>query len=104
MKRISIIMIAMIFCASLLAAQGITGYGIKGGLDIATLTGDDADDMESVIRFAVGGFLTYNFNEMFAIQPEVYCSMQGAKYEEEEDDVQVKVIFKYDYSFNVSVF
>jgi hypothetical protein len=30
--------------------------------------------------------------------------MQGAKYEEEEDDVQVKVIFKYDYSFNVSVF
>jgi hypothetical protein len=34
---------------------------------------------------------------MFAIQPEVYYSMQGAKYEEEEDDVQVKVIFKYDY-------
>ncbi|MEA3476130.1 MAG: porin family protein [Candidatus Cloacimonadota bacterium] len=94
MKRISIIIVVMIFCASLLVAQGITGKGIKAGLNIATLTGDDvSDDMESIFRFAIGGFLTYSINEMFAIQPEVYYSMQGAKLEEGDE----KTTCKYDY-------
>ncbi|MGC9336554.1 MAG: hypothetical protein ACP5EQ_00365 [Candidatus Cloacimonadia bacterium] len=58
MKRISIIMIAVVFCASLATAQGITGYGSKGGLNIANLTGDDVDDTDPRMGLAIGGFLT----------------------------------------------
>ena len=42
---------------------------------------------------AIGGFLTYNINKKFAIQPEIYYSMQGAKLE----DSYGKTTYKYDY-------
>lgn len=83
----------MVFCASLANAQGITGYGIKGGLNIANLTGDDIEYTDPRMGLAIGGFLTYSISEMFAIQPEIYYSMQGAK--KEVDDIDCE--WKYDY-------
>lgn len=97
MKRISIIMIAVVFCASLANAQGITGYGIKGGLNIANLTGDDVEDTDPKMGLAIGGFLTYSINETFAIQPEIYYSMQGAKQEVPDEDMDIDIDYDYDY-------
>ena len=101
MKRIVIITIMLTLCASMVAAQGITGKGIKVGLNLANVYGDDADmegaDKKMRIGFAVGGFLTYSINEMFAVQPELLYSMQGVKYEPSEGDIDGELIMKYDY-------
>jgi len=87
MKRLSVTMFAIVvmftlFSASV-AAQGLTGKGLKAGLNIANLRGDDMEDWDSKMGFSAGGFITYSINDMFAIQPEVLFTMKGAKYEEE---------------------
>ncbi len=52
--------------------------GLKAGLNIANLSGDDVDSPDSKMGFAFGGFFMYQFSPMFAIQPEAYYSMKGA--------------------------
>ncbi len=68
--------------------SGVTGKGIKVGLNLATLTGKGADpdpgeSKKSRMGFAVGGFLTYSLNNRWAIQPELLYSQKGVKYEQE---------------------
>ena len=47
---------------------------------MANETGDDVEeDAEMQLGFAVGGFVTYSINEIFAIQPELLYTMKGAK-------------------------
>ena len=70
---------------------GITGKGVKIGLNSANLHGKDIEYIEylyegklkSKLGFCFGGFITYNINEMFAIQPEILFTMKGAKIKEE---------------------
>jgi hypothetical protein len=52
--------------------------GLKAGLNIANLSGDDIESPDSKTGFAFGGFFMYQFSPMFAIQPEAYYSMKGA--------------------------
>jgi hypothetical protein len=57
--------------------------GPKVGLNIATVTGDDADNLfetslDSRTGFNAGLFFMYQFNNLFAIQPEAYYTMKGA--------------------------
>jgi hypothetical protein len=68
------------------SAIGITGKGIKIGLNIASVTGDDIEIYwKSKTGFCVAGFLTIGLNDVFAIQPEVFFSTKGYKSEQEED-------------------
>ena len=86
MKQGKIILIALLLLAfsSAVFAQGITAKGVKGGLNIATLTGDDVEDAKSKIGFAFGGFITYEVNEMLSLQPEFLFTMKGVKFDYEE--------------------
>ncbi|MCK4359357.1 MAG: PorT family protein [Candidatus Cloacimonetes bacterium] len=99
-KIIGALVLVLLFSTSLLA-QGITGKGVKLGMNLSTFTGDDADEegLEKKMRIglAVGGFITYSVNEMFALQPELYYSMQGAKYKSSEGDIDGTLIFRYNY-------
>jgi len=92
-KRFLNILVVMVALMGIMAlnvqaqvVKGISGKGIKVGLNMANVTGDDADiagmDKKSLLGFAVGGFLTYNLMEIVAIQPEVLYTMKGAKYED----------------------
>jgi len=86
MKRLTVILctIVLLFALSSMAwAQGLTGYGLKAGLNMANLGGDDVEDAKMKMGFAAGGFVTYSINEMFAVQPEVLYTMKGAKWEED---------------------
>ncbi|MEX2530474.1 MAG: porin family protein [Gemmatimonadota bacterium] len=60
-----------------------TEFGFKGGVNIATHGGDDADDMDSRIGIIVGGSFAFNLTPMFAIQPEFLYAMKGVKAENE---------------------
>ena len=52
--------------------------GLKAGVNISNLSGDDAGSPDSKTGFAFGGFFMYQFSPMFAIQPEAYYTMKGA--------------------------
>lgn len=77
--KIVLLVIFILLISSIVYAQGITAKGIKGGINIATLTGDDVEDAESKIGFVFGGFVSYEVNDAFCIQPEVLFTMKGTK-------------------------
>jgi len=78
--------------ATAASAQESSKYlGIKGGLNMFKLYGDDVEDAKSLYSFAIGGFITYNFNEMFALQPEIYYSVKGAREETVAGDIDLKL-------------
>ncbi len=53
--------------------------GLKAGVNFANLSGDDAlKDLNRKLDLQAGVFFMYQFNKMFAIQPEAYYSMKGA--------------------------
>ncbi|MHC0442284.1 porin family protein [Flavobacterium sp. 3-210] len=53
-------------------------FGVKGGLNVSTITGD-IENASSKVGFHVGGFAEIKLSEKFAIQPELLYSTQGAK-------------------------
>ena len=93
MKKATIsILIGTVVCMILLPnpslAIELTG-GLKIGANFANLYGEDlkemeeelGEDFESRLGICIGGFITFNISEMFAIQPEVLYSMKGSKAE-----------------------
>jgi hypothetical protein len=65
------------------------GIGLKGGLNIANLTGSDllqgnniADETKnSRLGVIIGVFVAFNISDMLAIQPEFLYTQKGGKYE-----------------------
>jgi hypothetical protein len=55
-----------------------TKFGLKGGLNIASLT--NSQGSSSLMGINIGGFAEIKLNEKFAVQPEILYSGQGAKY------------------------
>lgn len=76
MKKLLVVLFA--FALFSISAQAQMQLGLKAGLNLANLSGDDISDTDARTGFAGGLFFTYQFNEMFAIQPEAYYTMKGA--------------------------
>lgn len=89
MKKVAVSLMAVGAAFMLLAPQdasaGLVGKGVKVGLNISNVTGDDADfsgaDKKSRVNLAIGGFVTFGLGDTFAIQPELMYVGGGAKYE-----------------------
>lgn len=72
--------------------ETITGYGIKAGVNLATLNGEDAYlpigenllDPTSKISFVAGVFSEFHISEKFTIQPELLLSMKGVTFDANE--------------------
>lgn len=71
--------------------------GLKAGLNIANLSGDDAGSPDSKTGFAFGGFFMYQFSPMFAIQPEAYYTMKGATDKMDFQGTTVDLTYTLDY-------
>jgi hypothetical protein len=71
--------------------------GLKAGLNIANLSGDDIESPESKTGFAGGAFFMYQFSPMFAIQPEAYYSMKGATDKMDFEGTTVDLTYTLDY-------
>ncbi|MBT8386331.1 MAG: PorT family protein [Ignavibacteria bacterium] len=65
-----------------LNAQVKIQIGPKAGINIASITGDDAtfngQTLDSKFGFGGGIFAMFQFGNIIAIQPEIYYSMKGA--------------------------
>lgn len=84
MKTCATLLILFLTFTSLSFAQNHSmQIGPKAGVNFANLGGDEADDLfgestNSRTGFNGGLFFMYQFNKMFAIQPEGYYTMKGA--------------------------
>jgi hypothetical protein len=81
MKTIFTIVFVLLVFTTLPQAQ--MQLGLKAGLNIASVGGGDVDEYfdespDSRTGFNAGIFFMYQFNKMFALQPEAYYTMKGA--------------------------
>ncbi len=57
-----------------------TKFGVKAGVNLANVTGDDVDDdVNGTIGFRVGGYAHIGLSDAFAIQPELLFDTKGAE-------------------------
>ncbi|MAC94052.1 MAG: hypothetical protein CMC96_00985 [Flavobacteriales bacterium] len=58
-----------------------TKFGLKAGLNLANVSGDDVEDNSMLIGFQIGGYAHLGISEAFAIQPEILFDAKGSKFE-----------------------
>jgi len=91
MKRFALIMFMIMAFAASASAQGMM-FGLKGGLNIAKMSGDDVPDEATWLYGGAGGvYFGYAFNDMFAIQPEVLFMMKGMNIDVLDESFKVKL-------------
>lgn len=78
-KMMFISTIALVLSVGAISAQE-SRFGVKGGLNLSTLTTDDFDDKNLKPGFHIGVFNKVSLGEVFAIQPELLYITKGAKY------------------------
>jgi hypothetical protein len=99
-------MVTMFAVPSVARAQGPgLGFGVKGGVNLATLHEDDAGQstpFDFRTGIVAGGFVTWPFGSRFELQPEVLYTQAGAKAElgggtltQKLDYVDVPVLASY---------
>ncbi len=95
------ILIALIIGTILTAqAQNKVQFGVKGGLNIANLTGEDVENSDARTAFHIGAMAEIPLSEKFSFQPEILYSSQGIKENDENaelklDYLNVPIMMKY---------
>jgi hypothetical protein len=95
MKKLFTLLLVFAAFTSISLAQ--MQIGPKAGVNFSTLIGDDAEGSESLTGFTGGIFFMYQFNKMFAIQPEAYYTMKGATDSETFEGETIEATFSLDY-------
>lgn len=88
MKRFLCTVIATTIVLVVAQAQHAT-FGLKAGVNAASIKVDNGEDFEAKAGFHAGGLAHIHINRHFAIQPEVMYSMQGG--EDGDDNYKVKL-------------
>jgi hypothetical protein len=101
MKRLLIASFVLIALTASVSAQELSRsyLGFKGGVNYVTLKGDSLENMDNLTGYAFGAFYQYRLHPRFAISPEVYYSLKGAKNSEEDIKLElgyidIPVLFK----------
>ena len=87
MKKLFLLSIIAIFAIGNVNAQQVK-FGAKAGVNFASVSGDDADDIDGKTSFHVGGVANIGISDKLAIQPEVVYSSQGFTSNEDGSDVE----------------
>jgi hypothetical protein len=107
MKKVLLVFVGAV-CFSAIQAQ--IKIGVKGGLNLSTFSGKDAEDAKSKTGFYAGVIGQFGLGEKFSVQPEVVYSTQGAKGKMEGDPgytfetkdefnyINIPVLFQYKHS------
>ena len=56
-------------------------FGVKGGMNLANIVGDDAGDANNYVGFNAGFFVEIPITNKLTFQPELIYSAQGSKSE-----------------------
>lgn len=83
MRKIHVLILSVLSMFLLCAYPLSAHVGLKGGINVSTLSQKGADvisiSWESVIGFTAGAFYTIDINEYLAFQPELYYSKKGGE-------------------------
>lgn len=90
MKKLMFFAAIAVFGLSNLSSQEVT-FGVKAGVNFASLSGDDSDGLDSKTSFHIGGVAVIGISEKFAVQPELVYSAQGAKESFEGIDIDYNI-------------
>ncbi|WMI67163.1 porin family protein [Mangrovimonas sp. YM274] len=95
MKKLLLCAAVAVFGFSNVNAQDFN-FGVKAGVNFATLGGDiEENDMK--VGFHVGGVAEFMFNEKMGIQGELLYSTQGTKFEYSEQGFSEEETWKLNY-------
>lgn len=81
MKKLVCVLVVALITTVGVQAQNVA-FGAKAGLNFASLSGDDVEELGTVTSFHLGLIAEIMVTEKFAVQPEILYSGQGAS----EDD------------------
>ncbi len=98
MKLKLITVLTAILITATVSAQSVN-IGIKGGLNLYTISGDNDGSNEYKPSFHIGLLGHIHLADNFALQPELVFSGQGAKYGDDQkldlNYVNVPLLFQY---------
>lgn len=89
MKKLFLLIAVILLCLNLNAQSSGTPddgikFGVKAGVNFASITGDDTDNLSSLTGFHVGAVVDIPVSEKFSVQPELLYSTQGAEYSDSD--------------------
>ena len=80
MKKLFSLLILTVYLNLVMVAQkGRAQFGIKGGVNVASLKVSDGNDYDARTGFHIGGLVHIHVDEHWAVQPELVFSTQGGK-------------------------
>jgi hypothetical protein len=91
MKKLLVLVIALF--AICFSTYSQVSVGVKGGLNLSNVNGDDVADMDMRASFHLGGYLNYAFSEKLSLQPELLYNSMGAKESEDGYDFTYKLSY-----------
>jgi len=80
MKKLSLFVLAM---SAIAISQAQIRFGGRAGLNISNIVGKDTEGWKSKAGIFIGGFAEIPVLQKFSVQPELYYSMEGAKWDGE---------------------
>ena len=89
MKKLLTIIMALSITSVSVQAQ--VSFGLKAGMNISTIRSEDINNPKSIIGANGGVFANIPAGASFAIQPEIFYSMEGAQ----DDDSKIKLLVDY---------
>jgi len=93
--------LSLIFFGAAASVSGAPVYiekGINIGLNLSSLSGRGLDlDWKTKVGFTAGGTLTFPLSDFFAIQPGIFYSQKGARYQDvfAEGTVRTSMFLNY---------
>lgn len=76
MKKILFFAALSVFTFTTVQSQSIR-FGAKAGVNFASITGGDLNDVEGITSFHAGAVAKIGVTELFSVQPELIYSSQG---------------------------
>lgn len=77
MKKLYITLSILLCLAMAANAQRATGFGLKGGLNLAAIDGPDVSDAEMRIGYHLGALVSTRIAPGVMLQPEILFSLHG---------------------------
>ncbi len=93
MKKSILFLAAMVFSTTFVAAQEFVYFGVKGGVNFSTFSGDgfsDFKDESARTGYHLGLLAEVPVSDRFSVQPEVLYSAQGFDLVRREDNNDVE--------------
>lgn len=96
MKKVLFFAVYLLFSMTVINAQDVK-FGAKAGVNFASITGDDTDDLDGRTAIHLGVVAEIPISEKFSFQPELLYSAQGASQKSSFDEFDYEAEINLDY-------